>query len=192
MTIIIPTSAPADGDNPAATTPAALVASRGWTKGEIITAAFGELTLTDDAGFDITPGEKANALRRLDTMIATWAAKGVRVGYNFPQSPIASSVNDDAGIPDSAVETVYLNLARRMAPGFGKQLSAETLKNARDGYDTLLWNSAHPIEQQLPHTTPRGAGNKPWRTINRNFSPRPNTDPLRFDDQSGELTILQE
>ena len=161
----------------------------GWKKLDLVNAAFGELSLGDDSGFDLTPEERAKALIRLDSMLATWAAKGVRVGYAFSSK---SSLNQDSGLSDSVVETVYMNLARRLAPGFGKTLSAETLKNARDGYDTLLWASAHPIEQQLPHTMPRGIGNKPWRTTNRAFLPRPDTDPLRLDDQNGELNILQE
>lgn len=164
----------------------------GWTKGALVDAALGELSLADAAGIDITPEERERSLKRLDAMLATWAAKGVRVGYAFPSSPDDSDLNADSGIPDSAAETVFLNLARRLAPGFGKTLSAETLKNAREGYDTLLWAAARPPEQQLPHTQPRGAGNKPWRLSNRNFQPRPDTDPLRYDDQSGDLDILQE
>jgi hypothetical protein len=164
----------------------------GWTKGDLIEAAFGELVLGDDSGFDISPEEEAKALRRLDAMLGTWAAKGVRLGYAFPAGPSASSPNDQSGLPDTAVETVFLNLARRLAPGFGKTLSPETLKNARDGYDALLWAAAQPIEQQLSQNTPRGAGNKPWRTTNRPFLPCPDTDPLRLDGQSGDLTILQE
>lgn len=159
----------------------------GWKKLDLVMAAYGELSLGDDSGFDISPEERQKGLRRLDSMLATWAAKGVRVGYAF-----AGGLNDDSGIPDSANETVYLNLARRLAPGFGKTLSAETLKNARDGYDTLLWGAAQPIEQQLPHTMPRGAGTRPWRTAGRPFLPQPDTDPLQIDGQSGALNILQE
>lgn len=157
------------------------------TKQELIDAAFAELALSEGDGFGITPDEKQRALGRLDAMIATWAAKGVRIGYNF-----AGDLNTESGIPDSANEAVFLNLARRLAPGFGKALSAETLKNARDGYDTLLWASAHPIEQQLPHTMPRGQGNKPWRTADNAFLPRPDTNPLRVEDDGADLTILQE
>lgn len=162
-----------------------------WTKLQLVDEAFGELALAAGPGFDVTPEERGRLLRRLDSMLATWAAKGVRIGYAFPSSPEASDLNADSGIPDSAAETVFLNLAKRGAPSFGKQLSAETLKNAREGYDTLLWAAARPVEQQLPHTMPRGAGNKPWRTANRAFLPRPDTDPLRNQD-SGDLDILQE
>ena len=163
-----------------------------WTKGDLVNAAFGELALVSGPGFDVTPEETARALLRLDAMVATWAAKGVRIGYAFPASPQGSKATDASGIPDAAAETVFLNLAKRLAPSFGKALSPQTLTAAREGYDTLLWSAARPPEQQLPNTQPRGAGNKPWRTANRPFLPRPDSDPLRFDGQSGELDILQE
>lgn len=162
-----------------------------WTKGQLVEEAMGELSLATGAAFDVTPEETARALRRLDAMVAVWAGKGVRIGYLFPATAGASTANDASGIPDIAAEPVFLNLARRLAPGFGRVLSPETLKNARDGYETLLRLSAMPPEQQLPHTQPLGSGNKPWRTTNRPFLPRPDTDPLRNDD-SGDLTILQE
>ena len=163
-----------------------------WTKDQIVTAAFSELSLADDQGFDVTPEEKQRALYRLDAMLGIWAAKGVRLGYAFPADLAGSDLNSDSGLPDYANEPVYLNLARRLAPGFGKALSAETLKNAREGYDTLLWACAHPIEQQMPKTMPRGAGNKPWRTINRQFMPAPDEDPLQSNPLNNDLDILPE
>lgn len=163
----------------------------GWTKGQLVDAAFDELALAKDA-FDLQDEERERALVKLDSMVAMWAAKGVRIGYNFPSSQASSSLNDDSGIPDSASETVYLNLAVRMAPSYGKQLSQDTRKNARDGYDVLLWTAAQPIEQQLPNTMPRGAGNKPWRRTDRPFLPKPDESPLQYDNQSGDLDILSE
>lgn len=158
-----------------------------YTKGQIIGAAFGELSLSDASGFDISPEEKANALGRLDGMVGTWAKKGIRLGYNFP-----GDINAQAGIPDDAYEVVMTNLARRLAPGLGKALNPETVKIAREGYDALLWDAAQPPQQQLPHTQPNGAGNKPWRVANRTFQPRPDNSPLRYDSRGGDLDILQE
>lgn len=163
----------------------------GWTKGQLVEAAFQELSLAEGDGFGITPAENARALARLDVMLATWDAKGVRLGYAFPSGPDDSSLDTDSGLPDSAVETVFLNLAKRMAPGFGKQLSPQTLQNAREGYDALLWVAAQPPQQQLPNTMARGAGAKPWRTASRPFLPRPNGDPLQIG-AGGDLDILPE
>lgn len=156
-----------------------------WTKGALVNAAFEELALAAGPGFDVTPEETARALSRMDAMVATWAAKGVRIGYAFPETSDGSTANDASGIPDGAAEPVFLNLAKRLAPSFGKMLSAETLKNAREGYDTLLWQAAMPPEQQLPNTTPRGAGNKPWRIYDQPFLRRENTEPLQLADDGG-------
>lgn len=156
-----------------------------WTKAALVEAAFGELALASGPGFDVTPEETARGQVRLDAMAGTWAAKGVHIGYNFP-----GDINADSGIPDSAAETVFLNLAKRMAPSFGKQLNPATLAAAREGYDTLLWAAATPQQQQLPHTVARGAGNRPWRTANQPFMPHPDRDPLQTT-QGGDLDFLE-
>lgn len=158
-----------------------------WSKLQIVSEAFSELALQGYA-FDITPDEQQTALRRLDTMLATWAAKGARLGYAFPTDPTDSDLDAASGLPDYAVETVYLNLAIRLAAGLGKQLSPDTRRIARDGYDVLLWAAAQPIPQQLPHTMPRGAGNKPYGFGRPFFSP-PNTEQLSSRDP-GTLDIL--
>lgn len=161
----------------------------GWTKRQLIDEAYGELAL-QGYEFDISPEEQLTALRRLDTMMATWEAKGVRVGYAFPSSPDDSDPDQDSGLPDMAVETTYLNLAIRLAAGFGKQLSVDTRRSAREGYDTLLWAAAQPIPQQMPSTLPRGAGNKPWGTTDRPFFNSPNTERLVSNDP-GVLKLLE-
>lgn len=148
-----------------------------WTKGELISAAFEEIGIASYQ-FDVTPEERVTALNRLDTMMATWEGKNIHVGYLFPPLPGESDENDPSGMPDEANETVFLNLAKRLAPGFGKQVSADTKVNAREGYDTLLRRAAFPQQQQMPGTMPVGAGNKPWRSNYRTFFPTPVDDPV--------------
>jgi hypothetical protein len=160
-----------------------------WSKRSLIDEALQELAL--GSGFDITPEEQQTALRRLDTMMATWEAKGIRVGYAFPASPDDSDIDAASGLPDAAVETVYLNLAKRLAPGYGKQLQAATLTAAREGYTTLLRAAAQPQEQQMPNTMPLGAGNRQWGFDLNPFYPTPNTSPLGTT-QGGDLSILPE
>lgn len=160
-----------------------------WKKRELINEAFGELAL-QGYDFDLSPEEMQTALRRLDTMMATWEARGIRVGYLLPSGPSDSDLDQDSGLPDSAVETTYLNLAIRLAVGFGKTVSQDTRKSARDGYDALLWRAAQPIQQQFPNTLPLGAGNKPWRNVNRPFFPTPDKDPLQVNS-GGDLDILE-
>lgn len=162
----------------------------GWTKRQLINEAFAELAL-QGYEFDITPEEQQTALRRLDMMMATWEARGVRVGYAFPASPDDSDLDTDSGMPDSAVETTYLNLAVRIAAGFGKQVSVDTKRAAREGFDVLLWGAAQPIEQQQPSTMPRGAGNRIYRNSQRPFYNAPDNNPLDIA-QGGDLNIAPE
>lgn len=159
-----------------------------WTKRQLVADALGEIGIANYE-FDVTPDEQLMVLRRMDTMMATWEARGVRVGYLFPATPGASDPDDDSGLPDSANETVFLNLAIRVAPSFGKTVSADTKKSARDGWDLLLIAAAQPIPQQLPSTLPRGAGQKSWRAQNQPFFPQPSTDALVVGPGS-DLDIL--
>lgn len=159
-----------------------------WTKRDLISEAFSELGL-QGYEFDITPEEQLTALRRLESMMATFEAKGVRVGYAF-QMLDTSDPDTDSGLPDSAVEPVLLNLAIRLGPGFGKTIRPETKQAAKDGYTTLLWLAAQPQQQQMRGGMPSGAGNR-QRVPCRPFLAPPNRSPLAVGPSS-DLIILPE
>lgn len=129
-----------------------------WTKQQLIDQAFSEIGFGPD--FNVTADEKENALRRLDSMMAEWNGKGIRVGYALADTPDSSDIASDSGLPDVAVEPVYMNLAIRLAPGYGKTLSQDTRITAKQGYNTLLARSVYPTPQPMPSTMPRGAGNR--------------------------------
>lgn len=156
-----------------------------WTKRQFIESAFDEIGLASYA-YDLQPEQLQSALRRLDAMMATWNNKGIRIGYPLPASPEDSDLDTETGVPDAANEAIYLNLAIRIAPGFGKQVSIDTKKSARDGYIGLLSKTSSIQEQQLPSTTPVGAGNKPFRERDV-FSPEPD-DPIDVGPD-GELEL---
>lgn len=130
----------------------------GWTKRQYIEQAFEELGLAAYV-FDLTPEQMQSALRRLDSMLATWNAKGIRLGYPLPSSPQDSDLDAATNVLDAANEAIYTNLALRVAPAFGKTPTAELKGNAKAGYDLLLMKFAIPPEQQL-NTLPSGAGAK--------------------------------
>ena len=148
----------------------------GWTKRQFVTQAFEEIGLAAYV-FDLTPEQLEGALRRLDSMMASWNAKGIRLGYPISSSPQSGDLDQPTDVPDSSNEAIFLNLAIRIAPGFGKSLSADTKSAAKSAYDTLLSIAAMPLEQQLPGTMPAGAGNKPWRVYDDPFLRKP-VDPL--------------
>lgn len=159
-----------------------------WTKRQLVTEAYGELALAGYE-FDITPEEQQTALHRLDAMMATWEGQGVRVGYAFPTNPDDSDLDQPSGLPDMAVEAVFLSLAIRLAPGNGKQISPDTRRAARQGFLRLLREAAQPAQQQLPSTLPRGAGNRGWAMGQHPFFPTPSSDPLQLS-QGGDLNII--
>jgi hypothetical protein len=148
----------------------------GYSKRQFVAAAFEEIGLASYA-FDLQPEQLQSALRRLDSMMADWNGKGIRLGYPLPSSPQFSDLDAESEVPDSANEAIITNLAVKIAPGYGKQVMPDTKATAKETYNTLLSRAAVPLEQQLPGTMPSGAGNKPWRVYDDPFL-RPPVDPV--------------
>ena len=151
------------------------------TKGDLIGDAFAELALASYV-FDLEPEEQQTALRRMDAMLALWESKGIRLGYVF-----GGELASESGLPEYAHEPVIASLAVRLAPGFGKKVSAQTLTAAKSGYDGLVARSAFPPEQQL-RGLPSGAGNKPDHYVQQPFLPVPTDQPLGIAP-GGDLTF---
>lgn len=138
----------------------------GWTKRQLCDMAFNEIALAG-YNFDIQPEEMVAMVQRLDSMMATWEMYGIRIGYNRTVSPKAADPDQDSGIPDQANETVYLNLALRAAPSYGKQIALPTAAAAKQSYDALLGKClASPPQMQLRGKVPAGAGYKRRRCNN--------------------------
>ena len=85
------------------------------------------------------------------------------MGYPLPSNPDDSDLSAQTNVPDSANEAIYTNLAIKIAPSYGKAISADTKMTAKMSLNTLMSLAAYPMEKQLPDTLPAGAGNKPWR-----------------------------
>lgn len=137
-----------------------------WTKRQLLDAAFEELAMAGFV-FDITPEEQQSALHRLDSMMATWGGPGIgiRIGYAGTVNPGNSDPDQESGIPDWANEAVYLNLAIRLAAGYGKNLPKSTTAPAKFAYDALISAVASQIPQMQPMgNLPIGAGYKRIRT----------------------------
>lgn len=132
----------------------------GWSKRQIIEAAFEEIGLAAYT-FDLQPQQLDSALRRLDSMMAAWNAKGIRLGYPIPVNAQDSSLNEQTEVPDSAYDAVILNLALRLAPSYGKTPMPETRIGAKQTFDVLLARAAMPPEMQYDASLPMGAGHKP-------------------------------
>lgn len=158
-----------------------------WTKRQIINSAYEEIGLASYV-FDLSPEQLESALRRLDSMMALWAEKGILVGFPVPESPQNSDITQDTGIADYAAEAIYLNLGLRLAPPVGKVVSAETKAAAKSAFDALAVRFAFPNQQQYSAGLPAGAGAKTWRLQGDPFLPSPDTSPLTTGE-SGQLTF---
>lgn len=148
----------------------------GWTKRQFVEQAFEEIGYASYA-YDLEPEQLQAAMRRLDSMMATWNAKGIRLGYPVPSSPEIGDLDEETGVPDRANEAIYLNLALRLAPAVGKTILTETKTSAKMAYNEVLQNATMPNEMQFPDTLPAGQGNKPWRWRDSPFI-RPPKDPI--------------
>ncbi len=131
-----------------------------YTKRQFIIAALEEIGIASYE-FELTAEQEQSALRRLDSMMAQWNARGIRVGYPLPSSPEASGLDDETNVPDRCNDAIITSLAVRLAPSYGKQVSVDTKAAAKQGYNLLL--TVLPPEMALPSDMPSGAGNKPWR-----------------------------
>nr|KVE53675.1 hypothetical protein WS71_06425 [Burkholderia mayonis] len=134
----------------------------------MVEAAYEEIALAGYV-FDLSPEERNTALLRLERMAASFDARGIRIGYNLAGK--SASLNDDAGIPDWAEEPFYTNLAKRLAPTLGKQLSMETMRAAAAGYRTLLLGNYEIPQMQMPRHMPIGTGNRRNTKNQQFFSP---------------------
>ena len=139
-----------------------------WTKRQLIRQAFSVIGLAD-YDFDLQAEQLQNALFLLDSMMATWNAKGLMLSYPLPTSPENADLDDESNIPDRANEAVFLNLAIRLSPTLGKQTTNELRSSAWYAYNNLLSWAMQPAEMNLPRTMPRGQGNKPYRYDGDNF-----------------------
>ena len=112
-----------------------------WTKKEIVKSAFEEIGLSSYV-YDLQPEQLQSAVTRLDSLMASLNAKGVRLGYPLFSNPSSVNLNDDTELPDYAVGTIIAMLAIRIAPTVGKEVSIDTRSVAKQGMTTLLSISA--------------------------------------------------
>lgn len=133
-----------------------------WTKRQFVTQAYEEIGYAGYV-YDLEPEQLQAAMRRLDSMLATWNGRGVYINYPLPSSPGQADLDDETGVPDWANEAIYLNLAVRIGPTVGKVVSMETKAAARTAYNQVLQQITMPNEMRFPERMPSGAGNKPWR-----------------------------
>ena len=157
-----------------------------YTKRDFILLAFEELGLSD-SNYNLQDSQLNTALKRLDGMMATWNAKGLRLSYPLVSDPSSSNLDTDTTVPDKANEAIYLNLAIKIASSFGKVVSQELKVNAREAYRTLLASNAYPLSERQLDNLPRGAGAKVRQGYNSTYiTPE---DPYIEVGSDGDLVL---
>lgn len=136
--------------------------------------------------FNLSEGQLASGLHRLDAMMATWNSKGVRLGYNLPSSQANSDLNQEANIPDRAIEAVYLNLAVKLSPLFGKVVPPELRADSAFAYNNIIRSNVEMKSMNLDNL-PKGAGNKPYRNSDKFISK--STDTSLQAGKDGDLNF---
>lgn len=111
----------------------------GHSKRHYITEAYAEIGKADYA-FDLDPEALESALRRLDSMLAEWDGRGIRIGYAGGNG--LGDIDADTLVPAWAEEAIVLNLAIRLAPGFGKTVSPDTKAQAGISLRTVMSKTA--------------------------------------------------
>jgi hypothetical protein len=157
------------------------------TKLKLVEDAYAELALAGWV-FDLDPEELDFGLRKLETQMASDAAQDLNIGYAF-----GNDINAECGLPLLAQEAAYLRLAINLAASKGKSVMPTTKVNARRAMASLTAFVARGQvqQQQYPGTMPRGAGNKPWRSLSSPFFTVPDTAPLQ-NGADGGLEFLGE
>lgn len=155
-----------------------------WTKREFIVAAFEDIGISSYQ-FDLQPEMLDIARRRLDAMMEEWNANGIRLSYPTASTSQSGSLDDDTNVPDMANSAIISNLALRIAPAFGKQISIDIKISAFKSYTAMLAKNVKVPEVQLARTIPAGQGNKLRRTYSPFLLPPEN----RVDDTDGPINL---
>lgn len=156
-----------------------------WTKRQFVTQAYEEVGLASYV-FDLSPEQLQSAARKLDSMMAQWDSKGIKIGFPIALSPENINLDQETNVAPFANEAIALNLAIRIAPSYGKAVAPETKANAKIAYETLMAHCAMPPRRQFGPLLPAGSGNK---AFDYPYLPNPNTDPIQLGD-NGQLNFL--
>jgi hypothetical protein len=133
------------------------ISDEGPPKRQIIEMAFSE---AGAAGYEFgrTPEEVADALARLNALMAEWKTmRGIDLGYEQPDYGVG--IPDGlSGIPHFALNTVASFLALRICPMMGAALGPEAKANLARSLASLEAHYASVPTMPIAASTPRGLG----------------------------------
>lgn len=141
--------------------------------GEIITDALEEIVVQADEA-PIEPSEGRAAMRVLNDMMSSYAARGVNLGYTA-----VYSTGDEVTVPLGAIRWMKVQLAIELAPKYDAAVSPTMAQKARDAYRAVLNLTIDNADMEYPPTLPQGSGND---------YPDYSTSPFYSDQESTILT----
>lgn len=122
------------------------------TASQVIADAFLGVNVIRD-GETPTAEMQAQAIRRLNQMMAVWEADGRNLGY----IPIGT-VTDTLTVPDGALMGIYSSLAILLAPSFGASVSPELVAIQEKGMAVIDKITAKEVIAGLDLQTPSARG----------------------------------
>lgn len=123
------------------------------TKIDFINSAYSRLRISGLTR-NPTPEDTALALDRLENMAAGWKEKNMCAGYNLEVDP---DVNSPHNVDRKYWDAYESNLAVRLAPDFGKQVSAELRLEQTTSLSRLASGTATITKTPYPSRQPRGS-----------------------------------
>lgn len=137
------------------------------TKIDIINAAFSRLRISG-LTVQATPEDIDLALNRLEGMAREWHTR-VNSGYFFETSPASNTPHN---VPREYWAAYESNLAIRMAPDFGKEITAALLMEARATYSNMSARLALVKPVRPPARQPIGSGNRRFNQADQYYQPQ--------------------
>ena len=153
-----------------------------YTKGDFASSALEEIGIAEYE-FDISPEQRQSVIRRMDMMMAEWSVRNITLSYPITKSRTPDP-DQETEVPDWAAEAIVTNLAVRIGPSYGKQVSMETKAAAVRSYTTLCGIFSHPTEMKF-NSMPKGAG---YKSTEFRFTPEPEDQYLKQVDDDIDLT----
>lgn len=120
---------------------------------EIVTDAMEEIVVQADEA-PIEPSEGRAAIRLLNDMMFSFAARGLNLGYT-----VVYSLGDIITVPLGAIRWIKLQLAIELAPKYDVEISNTLASKARSAYKAVQNLAIDGIYSEYPSTLPYGSGN---------------------------------
>ena len=162
------------------------------TKGEVIKNAYSQLKISGLTTNPL-PSETANALGRLESMMAEYDSRNICLDYIFEQVP---SLDSSTGVDIQFNQMMETNLAIRLVPDFGKKISnddslVQLKQQAVQSLSNASARSAKVNRTNYPDRMAIGSGNTFRWNKWRRFYNQASDAPINCATISMQLNIVK-